>query len=73
VIFWPKTPSEISGKVVPQRMANIDPTNTRLFARNAASRERKLSTSDSGCSRSRRHQTRAVQTSVITLRKPRKM
>src|SRR5690606_42088549 len=34
----------------------IAPTNRRLFARKAASRERKLSTSASGRNRSRRHQ-----------------
>ncbi len=54
-------------------IANIAPMKSRLFPRKDASRERNDSTCASGCSRSRRHQTRIAEKTVSTLMKPRKI
>ncbi len=40
VIFTPRTASESTGKIVPQKTANAIPTRNRLLNRNAASRDR---------------------------------
>src|SRR5208282_5663051 len=50
VILTPRTASEITGKIVPQKTANAIPTSTRLLKRKAASRERYDSNSAGVCS-----------------------
>ena len=69
----PATPSEISGKSVPQSTANADPSRIRLFIRNADSRERNDSMVRSARRSSLRHRMRSRHAIVATPRKARKM
>src|SRR6185503_14722024 len=68
VIFTPLTHSEITGKIVPQKIVKQMPRRIRLLKRNAASREKNDSSWFSERSNGSRHTTSAID---ITSTKPR--
>jgi hypothetical protein len=68
----PRTASEITGKIVPQKTANAIPTRTRLLSRNADSRDSIESSSFSLFSIGKRHSIMPTDSTSIPTRKPTK-
>jgi len=72
VIFTPRTASEMTGKIVPQKTAKAMPTSTRLLKRNADSRERNDSIVPGVRNSGRRYATRPAVTTSVKSRNPTK-